>query len=361
MNTELSELVAKAESGNAEAQFALGSLLSKGEESARDSGAAFKWLMRAAEQDHAKAQEMVANCFHSGFGVTRDYDEAFKWYQKSSNQGNPSALCELGFCYQNGRGTSANSVEALGCFKRAAELANVNALHHVVMYYIKEAKDYTEATRWLDRISDIFPHYSNGEFEVDGAPWYFYMLGKIYFDGVDVPDVSGSVIKKDYDKAYWIFRIGANAKDRMSILRLLYLNRLPGNEYLVPHKEASMFAMLGAGLGCSYAARFLGDAYSAGRGVPKSAAEAVNWWTKAAYQGDYEAQYNLGVAYQDGLGVPRDLIEAYVWINLSAAGAPSHVSKCKEARDLLEVSLAPDQLVSAQKRSTEIHANLNKS
>jgi|688.fasta_scaffold208869_2 TPR repeat protein len=360
MNSELSELVTKAEAGSAEAQYALGSLLSRGEECARDSGAAFKWLMLAAEQDHAKAQEMVGNCFHSGFGVARDYEEAFKWYQKSSNQGNSSALCELGFCYQKGRGTSVNPVEALGCFKRAAGLANVDALHHVVMYYVKEAKDYTEATRWLDRIRDFFPHYTSGEFEVDGANWYFSILGDIFFDGVGEPDASGGVIKKDYNKAYWIYRIGANAKDRMSILKLLFLNGIPGNEYLVPHKEASIFAMRGASLGCSYSARFLGDAYSVGRGVPKSAVEAVNWWTKAAYQGDYQAQYNLGVAYQDGLGVSRDPIEAYVWINLSAACSLPHVSRCMEARDLLEVSLTPDQLAFAQKRSIEIHATLKK-
>jgi TPR repeat protein len=361
MNAKLSELVAKAETGSAEDQYALGAILYKGEECACDSGAAFMWLMRAAEQDHAKAQEMVGNCFQSGFGVTRDYDEAFKWYQKSSNQGNSSALCELGFFYQKGLGTSANPVEALGCFKRAAVLANVDALYHLVTYFIEEAKDYTEAMKWLDKIRDIFPSWYTGkEFEVDGSAWYFSRLADIFFDGVGQPDASGVIIEKDYFKAYRIYRIGANAGDRSSIFCLLTLNRRSGCEYVSP-QDASMFAMRGAGLGCSYSTLFLGDAYSAGRGVPKSAAEAVKWWTKAAFQGDYEAQYNLGVAYQDGVGVTRDLIEAYVWINLSAAGAPSHVSKCKEARDLLEVSLAPDQLVSAQKRSTEIHANLKKS
>jgi TPR repeat protein len=361
MNAELSELVAKAETGSAEAQYALGALLYNGEECARDSAAAFKWLMRAAEQEHAKAQEMVGDCFQAGFGVTRDYDEAFKWYQKSSNQGNSSALFSLGFCYESGLGTAANPVEALGCFKRAAELGNISALHHVVTYYIETVKDYALATEWLGRVRAIFPSsYTDREFEAVGWTSDFYRLGDILIRGIEEPDASGNVINKDYLKAYWIYRIGANAKDVMCIFALLTFKIRTGCEYVSP-QQAAMLAMRGAALGCSYSARFLGDAFSDGRGVPKSAAEAVNWWMKAAYQADYEAQFNLGIAYKDGLGVPRDLIEAYVWINLSAAGAPPHVSKCKEARDLLEVSLAPDLLVSAQKRSTEIHATLKKS
>jgi uncharacterized protein len=41
--------------------------------------------------------------------------------------------------------------------------------------------------------------------------------------------------------------------------------------------------------------------------------EAVKWYTKAAEQGDAEAQSNLGVMYQNGQGVPQDYKEAVKW------------------------------------------------
>jgi S1-C subfamily serine protease len=59
--------------------------------------------------------------------------------------------------------------------------------------------------------------------------------------------------------------------------------------------------------------------YSEGKGVPKDAAKAVEWYQKAAAQGDDGAQHSLGRMYSEGKGVPRDLVLAYAWANLAAA------------------------------------------
>ena len=64
-----------------------------------------------------------------------------------------------------------------------------------------------------------------------------------------------------------------------------------------------------------------------GEGVPKDAAKAVEWYTKAAEQGHADAQNNLGVMYDTGEGVPRDLVRAYVWFNLAAAQGDKDVQK----------------------------------
>ena len=190
--------------------------------------------------------------------------------------------------------------------------------------------------------NNLFPYYRRH---------YSKYPGRIFEEGIEEPDACGNVIEKDLVEAYFIYRIGFSANDACSVRSLLFMNTSK-DMCLVNDKEAAIFAMRGAALGDAYSECFLGEAYSAGRGVPKSAVEAVKWWTKAAYQDVRDAQYKLGLAYQEGVGVARDPIEAYVWLNLAAA---PHDSKCKGARDLLEVSLTPDQLVSAQKRSTEIH------
>ena len=47
--------------------------------------------------------------------------------------------------------------------------------------------------------------------------------------------------------------------------------------------------------------------------VLRDDAEAVKWYSKAAEQGDANAQYNLGLMYNSGEGIPRDDAEAVKW------------------------------------------------
>jgi len=71
--------------------------------------------------------------------------------------------------------------------------------------------------------------------------------------------------------------------------------------------------------------------FALGAGVPKSMSTAVDWWTKAANQGQYRAQAALANAYarevfqegtflrqividcRQGCEVPEDLVTAYYW------------------------------------------------
>ena len=59
--------------------------------------------------------------------------------------------------------------------------------------------------------------------------------------------------------------------------------------------------------------------YEDGQGVPQDYKQAVKWYTKAAEQGDADAQSNLGVMYANGQGVPQDNVSAHMWFNLAAA------------------------------------------
>ena len=63
----------------------------------------------------------------------------------------------------------------------------------------------------------------------------------------------------------------------------------------------------------------LGFAYYTGiDSMPKDYHKAVEYFTKAAELGDFEAQYNLGVCYEEGLGVPKDLNKAINWYKPAA-------------------------------------------
>ena len=53
--------------------------------------------------------------------------------------------------------------------------------------------------------------------------------------------------------------------------------------------------------------------YADGRGVRQDYTQAVQWFRKAAEQGDAKAQYNLGIAYESGRGVRQDSALAQEW------------------------------------------------
>ena len=53
--------------------------------------------------------------------------------------------------------------------------------------------------------------------------------------------------------------------------------------------------------------------YEKGRGVRKDYVQAVQWYRKAAEQGNAKAQYNLGLMYANGKGARQNPVIAKEW------------------------------------------------
>ena len=53
--------------------------------------------------------------------------------------------------------------------------------------------------------------------------------------------------------------------------------------------------------------------YGKGQGVRQGYAQAVQWYRRAAEQGNVDAQHNLGAAYVNGQGVRQDHKIAKEW------------------------------------------------
>ena len=47
--------------------------------------------------------------------------------------------------------------------------------------------------------------------------------------------------------------------------------------------------------------------------MPQSYQQALEWYRKAADEGDAGAMNNIGILYYNAEGVERDLVEAYAW------------------------------------------------
>ena len=115
-------LEAKAEGGNAEAQYAMAALYAVGLGGvSRDEKRAFGYATKAAAQDHARAQYFVAICTEEGRHTKRDAAKARALYEKAAAAGHLGALNNLAVLQEE----EGDEKAALAGYTKAAEsLAN---------------------------------------------------------------------------------------------------------------------------------------------------------------------------------------------------------------------------------------------
>jgi len=117
---DVNDCRAKAEQGDASAQYNLGVMYAKGQGVALDYKVAAKWYTKAAEQGHTKAQYDLGLTYDIGRGVAQDYKVAVKWYTKAAEQGYARAQYKLGVRYAIGHGVAQDYVMAHMFFNIAA-------------------------------------------------------------------------------------------------------------------------------------------------------------------------------------------------------------------------------------------------
>ena len=130
------QLKKRAESGNAEAQFALGWIYMRGEgytgttymrDVPKDVEKAHDLYQKAAAQGHVNAQYNLGMLYKLGLGVKEDADKAFMWLQKAAAQGNDIAQYNVGAMYADGAGVERNLARACAWVALAAAQGNEKA------------------------------------------------------------------------------------------------------------------------------------------------------------------------------------------------------------------------------------------
>src|SRR5438445_1061979 len=148
---------ARAEKGDAEAQYGLAYMYYQGKGVAQDYGEAVRWARRAADQGYAKAQAALGIAYYDGKGVPQDYTEASRWYRKAADQGYAKAQIYLGSMYYYGKGVSQDYSEAARWYRRAADQGDAEALYDLGYMYSHGTgvpQDYAEAARWYRKAAD---------------------------------------------------------------------------------------------------------------------------------------------------------------------------------------------------------------
>ena len=191
------ETKAKAETGNAEAQYIVGACYNLGKCVSEDFTEAVKWYRKAADQGNANAQTSLGFAYAEGKGVPKDEAEAVKWYRKATDQEDLNAQTNLGLMYVDGRGVPKDEVEAVKWYRRAADQGHSNAQFNLGLMYDSGRgvpKDEVEAVKWYRKAAD------------QGHDAAQVNLGFMYYNG-------NGVIKDEVEAYKWLLLSGAQGTE----------------------------------------------------------------------------------------------------------------------------------------------------
>jgi hypothetical protein len=112
--------LAKANTGDAEAENKVGEMLHFSNGVKQDYTEALKWYLKAVEKKHAEAANHIGRIYLNGEGVPKNAVEACNWYIKSGNWGHVWGMMNAASCYKYGYGGFAkNEVKAAEWYAKA--------------------------------------------------------------------------------------------------------------------------------------------------------------------------------------------------------------------------------------------------
>jgi hypothetical protein len=118
---------AAAAQGNAQAQYFLGHVYSKGKGVPQDYVQAAAYLRQSAERGYAPAQNDLGALYARGMGVPKDEAQAWQWFRKAADQGDSLGELNVGLCLAWGQGVATNLAEAIEWYQKAARQHEVQA------------------------------------------------------------------------------------------------------------------------------------------------------------------------------------------------------------------------------------------
>lgn len=147
-----SALLAKAQGGDATAEFQVGLSYENGEGVPQDFTKAAIWYRKAAEQNNPPAEYFFGCLFLFGHGVPVDYTQGIMWFHKAAEQGHPSAQTDLARFYLTGKYVLQNYALAVSWYRKAAERGNPDGQAGLAAMYEDGQgvpQSYSEAYFWM--------------------------------------------------------------------------------------------------------------------------------------------------------------------------------------------------------------------
>ena len=270
-----------ADEGEPHANFVLGLLYNSVEE-IKDPQKALRYMRKAADDCHPNALFIMATNYlqdqdictkpQFDFGLEKNEELGMDLLQKAAEAGDSNALFSLSLCYSQGKYLEQDDEQAFMLLLQSVEQeANANKVQKLADMY-RDGKgveqDCEKAAQYYQWASD------NGSFAAASHLALLYHEGK----GVEQNDEMASrLIEHSQELMQWQL-----------------FGKMPLSVVLNEAEKGNPTAM-----------HQLGDRYQKGDGVEQDMEEAVEWWKKAAEQGDVSATHNVGVYYYEHEDLPN--------------------------------------------------------
>lgn len=278
-----------AELGSIQAMFQLGMIYSSRKDLPRDIPSAINYYTKAADQGEVRSQLALADMFYNGVLVKKDLEKAFLRYKQAAENRNYRAEFRVATMYLDGEGTAKNQSEAEIWFKKASEFDLQNTFFKIGLKYESRGNK-EKAFEWYMHGADC------------GHIPSVLKVAYSYRTGIGTG--------KDLEKAAKYYLYGTYANNLNAIICLsdmLYSGEISDPSYgkIIEDSARKM-----ADSGNSIACRTLGEMYYRGKGIPKDAAKAIEWYARGCELGDGYSGFMGGNILRNGEGVPKDTLEA---------------------------------------------------
>jgi localization factor PodJL len=145
-------LRAAALSGDAAADYEVGTRFSDGHGVPRNNEAAALWFERAAKQGLAPAQFRLGGFYEKGIGVKKDLAAARDLYLAAAGKGNGKAMHNLAVLYAEGVDGPADYANAAHWFREAADHGVTDSQYNLGILYARGTgvtQNYAESYKWF--------------------------------------------------------------------------------------------------------------------------------------------------------------------------------------------------------------------
>lgn len=276
-----------ADIGIPRAQFYVGLSYEIGQGVERSFEDAFHYYQLSAEQNNVDSQYYLGRLFQKGLGTKQSDQQAFYYYQLAAKQGLPDALTALGICYRDGIGTEKSEEEAFYYLEMAADQQDIGAWYQLSKMHVDgngNAKVYRKKFfGWLKSKAD------------EGCSEAQVLVGLFY--------ESGHGVEKSLEFAYHYLELAAKTGSPQYMLEIatFLLKNGVKEELAVNYLKTIVKSGSKNDLVVLSESQFeLGSCFENGRGIKKSAQNALYYYRLAAENGNISAQERLGRAYIEG-------------------------------------------------------------
>ena len=87
----------------------------------------FDELTFSAQTGDAEAQNALGEMYYYGNELEQDQEQAVYWFKEAAKQKHAEAMYNLGVCFMNGEGVEKNKTTGMGFIRQAAKLGSESA------------------------------------------------------------------------------------------------------------------------------------------------------------------------------------------------------------------------------------------